>query len=198
MKIYKRSYFDRIVGNIKAINLSSVGRNTLPETIYVYSNNFKDKTLVTDYLDVRNGYFKVRIYEFDEDFSIQYNSDGSGKTYSLKVGEGSRESEIKYTDSFGVIIKLIDAMINIAAYALVAITALSLVISSVMIVIITYVSVMERIKEIGVIRTLGSNKKDFFQLFNAETFFIGLAAGIIGIVVFVQVIKNKKKKQKIK
>ena len=96
----KRSYFDRIVGNIKAINLSSVGRNTLPETIYVYSNNFKDKTLVTDYLDVRNGYFKVRIYEFDEDFSIQYNSDGSGKTYSLKVGEGSRESEIKYTDSF--------------------------------------------------------------------------------------------------
>ena len=89
-------------------------------------------------------------------------------------------------------------MINIAAYALVEFTALSLVESNLMIVIITYVSVMERIKEIGVIRSLGSNEKDSFQLFNAETFFIGLAVGIIGIVVFVQVPKYKKKKQKIK
>ena len=174
---------DRILGNIRSLALSSVGGSSLPETIYVYPNNFKDKDLVTDYLDAWNSDSDVTIYEFDEDFNIQYNSDGSAKTYTLKAKEGSRESEIKYTDSVGVIIKLINTMINIVTYALVAFTALSLVVSSVMIAIITYVSVMERIKEIGVIRSLGGRKKDVSHLFNAETFIIGSAAGIIGIIV---------------
>jgi len=72
-------------------------------------------------------------------------------------------------------------MIDIVTYALVAFTALSLVVSCVMIAIITYVSVMERIKEIGVIRSLGGRKKDVSHLFNAETFIIGLSSGLIGI-----------------
>ena len=74
-------------------------------------------------------------------------------------------------------------MINIVTYALVAFTALSLVVSTVMIAIITYVSVMERIKEIGVIRSLGGRKKDVSHLFNAETFIIGFGSGVLGIVV---------------
>ena len=74
-------------------------------------------------------------------------------------------------------------MIDIVTYALIAFTALSLVVSCVMIAIITYVSVMERIKEIGVIRSLGGRKKDVSHLFNAETFIIGGAAGIVGILV---------------
>ena len=174
---------EKLMGNTKTLSSAAVGGNTLPETIYIYPNNFKDKDLVTDYLDAWNGDKSVTIYEFDDDYNIQYNADGTAKTYSLKPGEGARESEIKYTDSVGVIIKLINTMINIVTYALVAFTALSLVVSSVMIAIITYVSVMERIKEIGVIRSLGGRKKDVSHLFNAETFIIGLAAGIIGIVV---------------
>ena len=72
-------------------------------------------------------------------------------------------------------------MIDIITYALVAFTALSLVVSCVMIAIITYVSVMERIKEIGVIRSLGGRKKDVSHLFNAETFMIGAFSGFFGI-----------------
>ena len=76
---------------------------------------------------------------------------------------------------------MIGDMIDIVTYALVAFTALSLVVSTVMIAIITYVSVIERVKEIGVIRSLGGRKKDVSRLFNAETFIIGLAEGIIGV-----------------
>lgn len=78
-------------------------------------------------------------------------------------------------------ISLIDNMINIVTIALVAFTALSLVVSTVMIAIITYVSVIERVKEIGVIRSLGGRKKDVSRLFNAETFIIGGFSGLIGI-----------------
>ena len=72
-------------------------------------------------------------------------------------------------------------MIDVFSYALIAFTSVSLVVSTVMIGIITYVSVVERIKEIGVIRSLGGRKKDVSHLFNAETFIIGLLAGLIGI-----------------
>ena len=79
-----------ILGNTNELSLSLLGGNTLPETINIYQNNFKEKTLVTDY--VWNGDSKITIYEFDEDLNIQYNSDRSTKTYSLKAGEGSRDN----------------------------------------------------------------------------------------------------------
>ena len=87
---------------------------------------------------------------------------------------------------------MINTMIDVITYALVAFTSISLVVSTVMIGIITYVSVVERIKEIGVIRSLGGRKKDVSHLFNAETFIIGLLAGLIGIgfTYFVSVIVN--------
>lgn len=90
-------------------------------------------------------------------------------------------AKITYTDTLSLIISLINTMINVVSYALVGFTSVSLVVSTVMIGIITYVSVVERIKEIGVIRSLGGRKKDVSHLFNAETFIIGLLSGAIGV-----------------
>ena len=89
--------------------------------------------------------------------------------------------KITYTDSLELVISMINTMIDIISYALIAFTSISLVVSTVMIGIITYVSVVERIKEIGVIRSLGGRKRDVSNLFVAETAIIGLLAGLIGI-----------------
>ena len=92
------------------------------------------------------------------------------------------ESEqITYSDTVGLLMGMVQQILDIITYVLVAFTAISLVVSSVMIGIITYVSVVERVKEIGVLRSLGARKQDIRNLFNAETFIIGLAAGIIGV-----------------
>lgn len=90
-------------------------------------------------------------------------------------------AKITYTDSMEVIINLLNTMIDAVSYALIAFTSISLVVSSVMIGIITYVSVVERIKEIGVIRSLGGRKRDVSNLFIAETAIIGILAGLIGV-----------------
>ena len=89
--------------------------------------------------------------------------------------------EIKYVDNLSLIIDMIDSMINVVTIALISFTSLSLVVSCVMIAIITYVSVVERVKEIGVIRSLGGRKKDISNLFNAETLMIGTSSGLVGI-----------------
>ena len=89
--------------------------------------------------------------------------------------------EVKYTDTVGMIMGMVEMMLNAVTYVLVAFTAISLVVSSVMIGIITYVSVVERTKEIGVLRSLGARKRDIKNLFNAETFIIGLTSGVFGV-----------------
>ncbi|MGM9542293.1 MAG: ABC transporter permease, partial [Candidatus Limivicinus sp.] len=76
----------------------------------------------------------------------------------------------------------ITTIINVISYVLIAFVAISLVVSSIMIGIITYISVLERTKEIGILRAIGASKKDVSRVFNAETFIIGLTAGVIGIV----------------
>ncbi len=93
------------------------------------------------------------------------------------------EKQVKYTDTVGMMMTMVESMLNAITYVLVAFTAISLVVSSVMIGIITYVSVVERTKEIGVLRSLGARKKDIKNLFNAETFIIGLASGVFGVAV---------------
>ena len=95
----------------------------------------------------------------------------------------AKEDVVKYTDMVGDMMKMVETMLNAITYVLVAFTAISLVVSSVMIGIITYVSVVERTKEIGVLRSLGARKKDIKNLFNAETFIIGLASGVFGVAV---------------
>ena len=91
------------------------------------------------------------------------------------------EKQVKYTDTVGLMMGMVETMLNAITYVLVSFTSISLVVSSVMIGIITYVSVVERVKEIGVLRSLGARKRDIKNLFNAETFIIGLSAGVIGV-----------------
>ncbi len=91
-----------------------------------------------------------------------------------------KEFQVRYTDKVGMMMSMMQTMLNAITYVLVAFTAISLVVSSVMIGIITYVSVVERTKEIGVLRAIGARKLDIKNLFNAETFIIGLASGAIG------------------
>lgn len=99
------------------------------------------------------------------------------------VLEKDTSKKITYTDNIGMIIAMVNTLIQIITYALIAFTALSLFVSTVMIGIITYVSVVERTKEIGVIRALGGRKRDVSHLFNAETFIIGFVAGAFGIAI---------------
>lgn len=148
---------------IYTLMLRDAGGNTIPETISIYPVDFELKDGVTAYLS-----------KWNEDGDITVNG---------KVLTAEERTQITYTDNLSVIISMIGDMIDIVTYALVAFTALSLVVSTVMIAIITYVSVIERVKEIGVIRSLGGRKKDVSRLFNAETFIIGFISGVIGIVI---------------
>ena len=94
---------------------------------------------------------------------------------------GMEDYVIRYTDMTGIMMSSVRTIIDSVSYALIAFVAVSLVVSSIMIGIITYISVMERTKEIGVLRAIGASKRNISQVFNAETFIIGLCSGIIGI-----------------
>ena len=150
------------IANMKTISLRMIGGETVASSMYIYPISFESKDLVTSYLDAWNG---------DETITID------GVEYSA-VDRGT----VKYNDTLEIVISMINTMIDIISYALIAFTSVSLIVSTVMIGIITYVSVVERIKEIGVIRSLGGRKKDVRHLFNAETFIIGSLSGLIGIV----------------
>ena len=95
------------------------------------------------------------------------------------------EKQIRYTDLVGLLMSSITTIINVISYVLIAFVSISLVVSSVMIGIITYISVLERTKEIGVLRAIGASKRDISRVFNAETLLIGLCSGLIGVAVTV-------------
>ena len=109
--------------------------------------------------------------EFIEQFIEDYNGTAENETQKLK-----------YTDTVGILMSGITTIINAISYVLIAFVSISLVVSSIMIGIITYISVLERTKEIGILRAMGASKRDISRVFNAETLIIGLCAGIIGIV----------------
>ena len=88
---------------------------------------------------------------------------------------------IRYTDMVGSLMASVTTIVNLISYVLIAFVAISLVVSSIMIGVITYISVLERKKEIGILRAIGASKKNVAQVFNAETFIIGALAGLIGI-----------------
>ena len=140
----------------------NLGGYDLANSIKIYPLSFDDKDLVTQYLNQWN----------DEAATITVNG--------VEITPDMRQ-EVTYTDTLELVISMINTMIDVVSYALIAFTSISLVVSTVMIGIITYVSVVERIKEIGVIRSLGGRKRDVSALFNAETFIIGLLAGLIGV-----------------
>ncbi len=97
--------------------------------------------------------------------------------------EGKEEADrISYTDYIGIMLSSVSTIVNFVSYALIAFVSISLVVSSIMIGIITYISVLERTKEIGILRAIGASKKDISRVFNAETFIVGLVAGLIGVL----------------
>ena len=93
----------------------------------------------------------------------------------------SEEDQISYTDYIGILLSSVTTIINVISYVLIAFVAVSLIVSSIMIGIITFISVMERTKEIGILRAIGASKHNISQVFNAETFIIGLCSGVLGV-----------------
>ncbi len=140
----------------------------LPETMSIYPVDFKTKDKVNKYLDDWNKDVSITLYD--------------GTTQEKVLKPGTRD-ELTYTDTISLIINVIDTMITIVTTALVIFTSLSLVVSSFMIAVITYISVMERVKEIGVIRSLGGRKKDVSRLFIAENLVTGFFSGVIGLAI---------------
>lgn len=109
------------------------------------------------------------------------NKDMIGKCIE-KYNEGvAEEDKITYTDYVGLLMSSVTTIVDVISYVLIAFVSVSLVVSSIMIGIITYISVLERTKEIGILRAIGASKKNVSQVFNAETFIIGLCSGIMGI-----------------
>ena len=132
----------------------------------IYPVDFTKKDKVNDYLDQWNKDVEITLY------------DGTAQEKVLSLND---RDELTYTDTISLIITVIDTMITIITTALVIFTSLSLVVSSFMIAVITYISVMERVKEIGVIRSLGGRKRDVSRLFIAENLVTGVLSGLIGL-----------------
>ena len=141
----------------KELALQAAGASSLPQEIYIYPQNFESKAIITEYLDGWN-----------------FNDDGSEKESSQQV---------RYTDAASMLSSTMGQLVDIISYVLIAFAAVSLVVSSIMIAIITYVSVIARTKEIGVLRSIGARSKDITRVFNAETALIGFTAGVFGVVI---------------
>ena len=123
---------------------------------------------------------QINIYP--KDFESKDNITKAIEEYNQKQrNEGKEENTISYTDLVGIMMSSVSQIIDIISYVLIAFVAISLIVSSIMIGIITYISVLERTKEIGILRAIGASKKDISRVFNAETFIIGLISGLIGI-----------------
>ena len=137
-------------------NLTKLGVVDLnkPSTINLYPKDFDSKDMITNIIS-------------------DYNN--------KQTQESKEENVINYTDIVGIMMSSVSTIIDVISYALIAFVGISLVVSSIMIGIITYISVLERTKEIGILRSIGASKKDVSRVFNAETLIVGLVAGLLGI-----------------
>ncbi len=133
--------------------LQGLGCSTIPTSIKIYPKNFEGKDKITNYIN-------------------EWNNTEQGQNNKIFVTDATKF----LSDTMG-------QMVNIISYVLIAFASISLVVSSIMIAIITYVSVIERTKEIGVLRSIGARKKDISRVFNAETLIIGFLSGFLGVMV---------------
>ena len=138
-------------GNLKLLGVADLSE---PSSIKIFATDFESKETITKFIE-------------------QYNNE--------RIKEGTQEDVINYTDYVGLMMSSVSDIINAISYILIAFVAISLVVSSIMIGIITYISVLERTKEIGILRAMGASKRDVSNVFNAETLIVGFAAGVIGI-----------------
>ena len=142
-------------GNLELLGAVDLNK---PSSISIYPKDFDAKDVITQEID---------------DYNQKQRDDGK------------EENVINYTDMIGIMMSSVSQIIDTISYVLIAFVAISLVVSSIMIGIITYISVLERTKEIGILRAIGASKKDISRVFNAETFIVGLIAGLLGIGVTV-------------
>ena len=125
-----------------------------PSSINIYAKSFEDKDAIKELIEVYN---------------------------DKEEAENREENVINYSDLVGMLMSSVTNIINIISYVLIAFVSISLIVSSIMIGIITYISVLERTKEIGILRAIGASKTDVSRVFNAETLIVGLFSGLLGI-----------------
>ena len=133
-----------------------------PASINFYAKDFESKAKIEEFIKSYN-----KKYEVDLDTTL----------------EDETQKQIKYTDVVGALMSSVTLIVDVISYVLIAFVSISLIVSSIMIGIITNISVLERTKEIGILRAIGASKKDISRVFNAETFIVGLTAGILGILI---------------
>ena len=155
METYSNNANASYDGNLELLGAVDLDK---PSSISIYPKDFDAKDVITQEID-------------------NYNQ--------KQRDDGKEENVINYTDVIGIMMKSVSQIIDTISYVLIAFVAISLVVSSIMIGIITYISVLERTKEIGILRAIGASKKDISRVFNAETFIVGLIAGLLGIGVTV-------------
>ena len=126
-----------------------------PDAIWIYPSSFEAKNRIVEKLDAYNDAMEAK---------------------------GEEDKVIHYTDTVGTLMDSVTQIVDMVSNVLVAFVAISLVVSSIMIGVITYISVLERRKEIGILRAIGASKRNVSEVFNAETFIIGLCSGVIGVV----------------
>lgn len=197
----KASMFKNMIQMIYADNqqmytqIMAMSEAQQAEMLDSYLQNPDDETLLSIY----NTYISTGTYDDNMDSFgvISYDAPSAINIYVdsfedkdavsdciKKYNEGANEEDkISYTDYVGLLMSSVTTIINVITYVLVAFVAVSLVVSSIMIGIITYISVLERTKEIGILRAIGASKRNISQVFNAETFIIGFCSGIIGIAI---------------
>ncbi len=170
-------YLSQILEKLNSTEVNAVINQILAEMNKgkVTDNTYKGNLEDLGYIDVDNP-SSISIYP--KDFESKDEITKLIKEYNDKQGE---KDKILYTDTVALLMSSVTTIIDAISYVLIAFVAISLVVSSIMIGIITYISVLERTKEIGILRAIGASKKDIGRVFNAETLFVGLVAGLIGI-----------------
>lgn len=176
IQIDASKFQDAIQMNMNEEELSELMMSLMTSDTSTYENNLQ----------------KLGYADFDEPSGINiYPKDFENKEkvieilddYNARMEKTDEDKVISYTDYVGTLMSSVTDIINVISYVLIAFVAISLVVSSIMIGVITYISVLERKKEIGILRAIGASKHNISQVFNAETFIIGLLAGVLGIVI---------------
>ena len=162
--------------NMNADDLSAIMSSMMKKEDRTYDNNLKN----FGYADLNKPY-EVSIYPIS--FESKSEVINILDEYNAKMKEEDENKVINYTDIVGLLMTSVTEIVDMISMVLIAFIAISLIVSSIMIGVITYISVLERIKEIGILRAIGASKKDVSHIFNAETIIEGLISGVLGIVV---------------
>ena len=167
------------------IKLGKLNSDELAELMKAYRDNknssYESNLIKLGSVDISS---PASISIYPKDFASKNNLIDIIEEYNKTAKDNNKEENIiNYTDVIGTMMKSVSQIINTISYVLIAFVAISLVVSSIMIGIITYISVLERTKEIGILRAIGASKKDISRVFNAETLIVGFISGIIGILI---------------